>query len=150
MIEKIKDNFIKEKGVTLIALVVTIVVLIILATATINTVFRKDGILEKTKQEQAEQEMKNVKEKVMLMLPDYMLKEENKGKTLFEYLTEKKNNTELDNVIDNRDGTITAVLDGHEVIVRESDLTVMNVTKAEENKKDYIIQILNKANYLTN
>jgi len=134
MIEKIKDNFIKEKGVTLIALVVTIVVLIILATATINTVFRKDGILEKTKQEQAEQEMKNVKEKVMLMLPDYMLKEENKGKTLFEYLTEKKNNTELDNVIDNRDGTITAVLDGHEVIVRESDLTVMNVTKAEENK----------------
>jgi len=132
--KQFKVKRIEEKGITLVALVVTIVVLIILATATITSVFTKDGIIGKTKQEQEEQEMKSIKEKVMLMLPDYMLKDENKGKTLFEYLIEKKNDKQLEDVIDNEDGTITAVLDGYEVIVKERDLSVMTVTKSKANK----------------
>ena len=47
-----KENKIKvtqEKGITLIALVITIVILIILATVTLNVVIGENGLIEKTK-----------------------------------------------------------------------------------------------------
>ena len=49
---KNKRNYLKEKGITLIALVVTIVVLLILAGVSINAVFGQDGIIEKAKDAQ--------------------------------------------------------------------------------------------------
>ena len=41
----------KEKGITLVALVVTIVVLIILSTVSINTMFWDNGIISKAKKQ---------------------------------------------------------------------------------------------------
>ena len=49
---KNKRNYLKEKGITLIALVVTIVVLLILAGVSINAVFGQDGIIQKAKDSQ--------------------------------------------------------------------------------------------------
>ena len=49
---KNKRNYLKEKGITLIALVVTIVVLLILAGVSINAVFGQDGIIQKAKDAQ--------------------------------------------------------------------------------------------------
>ena len=49
---KNKRNYLKEKGVTLIALVVTIVVLLILAGVSINALFGNSGIIEKAKEAQ--------------------------------------------------------------------------------------------------
>ena len=53
-LSKAENNYLthtkKEKGITLIALVVTIVVLIILATVSINTVLGQNGIISKAKQ----------------------------------------------------------------------------------------------------
>ena len=40
----------KNKGITLIALVITIIVLIILAGISLNIIFRNGGLVEKTKQ----------------------------------------------------------------------------------------------------
>ena len=53
--EKLKDiqnNYSKQRGITLIALVVTIVVLLILAGVSINAVFGQDGIIQKAKDAQ--------------------------------------------------------------------------------------------------
>ncbi len=53
--EKLKDiqnNYSKQRGITLIALVVTIVVLLILAGVSINAVFGQDGIIKKAKDAQ--------------------------------------------------------------------------------------------------
>ena len=50
--EKLKDiqnNYSKQRGITLIALVVTIVVLLILAGVSINAVFGQDGIIKRAK-----------------------------------------------------------------------------------------------------
>ncbi len=44
-----KQNNAKNKGITLIALVITIVILIILAGVTINTILGNDGLLNRTK-----------------------------------------------------------------------------------------------------
>ena len=49
---KDKRNYLKEKGITLIALVVTIVVLLILAGVTINAVFSDSGIIKKAQDAQ--------------------------------------------------------------------------------------------------
>ena len=49
---KNKRNYFKEKGITLIALVVTIVVLLILAGVTINAVFSDSGIIKKAQEAQ--------------------------------------------------------------------------------------------------
>ena len=46
--ENIKNR--RQNGITLIALVVTIVVLIMLATVSINAVLGQNGIIKKTKQ----------------------------------------------------------------------------------------------------
>ena len=49
---KNKRNYLKENGITLIALVVTIVVLLILAGVSLNAVFGQDGIIQKAKDAQ--------------------------------------------------------------------------------------------------
>ena len=47
-----KSNYLREKGITLIALVVTIVVLLILAGVSVNALFGNSGIIEKAKEAQ--------------------------------------------------------------------------------------------------
>ena len=49
---KDKRNYLKERGITLIALVITIVVLLILAGVTINAVFSDSGIIKKAQEAQ--------------------------------------------------------------------------------------------------
>ena len=49
---KNKRNYLKQDGITLIALVVTIVVLLILAGVSINALFGQDGIIQKAKDAQ--------------------------------------------------------------------------------------------------
>ena len=46
--EKIKES--KERGITLIALVITIVILIILAAVSINIVLGKNGLIQKAQE----------------------------------------------------------------------------------------------------
>lgn len=50
--KKGKTNYLNQKGITLIALVVTIVVLLILAGVSINTVFSENGIIARAKNAQ--------------------------------------------------------------------------------------------------
>ena len=49
---KNKRNYLRENGITLIALVVTIVVLLILAGVSVNALFGNNGIIEKAKEAQ--------------------------------------------------------------------------------------------------
>mgnify|MGYP002619046306 CR=1 FL=1 len=58
----------KEKGITLIALVVTIVVLLILAGVSINALFGNSGIIEKAKD--AQNRMNNAQESDLNALND--------------------------------------------------------------------------------
>ncbi len=55
----------KEKGITLIALVITIIVLLILAGVSINTIFGNDGILKRASQAKNTQDKAGAYEKVV-------------------------------------------------------------------------------------
>lgn len=64
----------KENGITLIALVITIVLLIILATITINNAFGENGLIEKTKQakQMTEEAVKNEQQQLNSLFDSFL------------------------------------------------------------------------------
>ena len=58
----------KEKGITLIALVITIIVLLILATVSVVTLTGENGIISKAREAKEQTEKANIKEQVLLAI----------------------------------------------------------------------------------
>ena len=93
------------KGITLVALVVTIVVLLILAGVSINTVLGDDGIIKKAKEEAEATKQTSAKEEMNRLVLEYQLAKNDE--TLESFLQEKVTEGRIDGVTDNGDGTIT-------------------------------------------
>ena len=80
----------KEKGITLIALIITIVTLIILAGVSINLLIGEDGLIGRAKKGSATYSEQQAKEKLELVLVDIQVdKMDNKNYNQNEYLTSK-------------------------------------------------------------
>ena len=87
-LNKIKHN--NMQGITLIALVVTIIVLIILAGVSINLVLGENGIITKAKYAKEQQEMAQIKEKLEMAIIEIESEEITSGKeTTIDTLLEK-------------------------------------------------------------
>ena len=73
-IKKTKSKVRQEKGITLIALAVTIVIIIILAGITIDGIFGDDGVLKQAKgtQDQTESLIEKEEEKINYLEEEYM------------------------------------------------------------------------------
>ena len=93
------------KGITLVALVVTIVVLLILAGVSINTVLGDDGIIEKAKEKAEATKQASAEEEMNRLVLEYQLAKNDE--TLESFLQEKVTEGRIDGVTDNGDGTIT-------------------------------------------
>ena len=93
------------KGITLVALVVTIVVLLILAGVSINTVLGDDGIIKKAKEAAEATRRASAEEEMNRLVLEYQLA--SKDETLESFLQEKVTEGRIDGVTDNGDGTIT-------------------------------------------
>ena len=93
------------KGITLVALVVTIVVLLILAGVSINTVLGEDGIIKKAKEAAEATKRASAEEEMNRLVLEYQLA--SKDETLESFLQEKVTEGRIDGVTDNGDGTIT-------------------------------------------
>ena len=120
----------REKGITLIALVITIIVLLILAGIGIATLVGDNGLINKAKNAEEETKEKSVIEKVQLMLADYSAEKYTGTKKLLEdYLNEQKEKGEIDEVINNEDGTIIIEIDGYEITIKKEDLNIIKVEK---------------------
>ena len=120
----------KERGITLIALIVTIIILLILATVSINLIWNDNGILERAKNSTEEYKKAISEEKVKLILGDYAIESAIGTKTLEEYLNEQKQKGEIEEVTNNGDGTITVEVDGYEITIKEDDLSIVSTEKA--------------------
>ncbi len=94
-----------EKGITLVALVVTIVVLLILAGVSINTVLGDDGIIKKAKEAAEATKRASAEEEMNRLVLEYQLAKNDE--TLESFLKEKVTEGRIDGVTDNGDGTIT-------------------------------------------
>ena len=93
------------KGITLVALVVTIVVLLILAGVSINTVLGDDGIIKKAKEAAAATKQASAEEEMNRLVLEYQLA--SNDETLESFLQGKVTEGRIDGVTDNGDGTIT-------------------------------------------
>ena len=93
------------KGITLITLVITIVVLMILAGVSINTVLGDDGIIKKAKEAAAATKQASAEEEMNRLVLEYQLAKNDE--TLESFLQEKVTEGRIDGVTDNGDGTIT-------------------------------------------
>ena len=93
------------KGITLITLVITIVVLMILAGVSINTVLGDDGIIKKAKETAEATKRASAEEEMNRLVLEYQLA--SNDETLESFLQEKVTEGRIDGVTDNGDGTIT-------------------------------------------
>ena len=69
----LKGKFAEKRGITLVALVITIVILIILATITINVAFGEGGLIERAQQakELTEQTMAEEAHELNMVMSEY-------------------------------------------------------------------------------
>ncbi len=107
----------KQTGITLIALVITIIVLLILAGVSIATLTGNNGILTQANTAKENNNSATAKEKVQLEAAGSFDNTGAFNKEIFK--NNLKNNLKLEDsdIIENADGTITVKIDGYEVKV---------------------------------
>ena len=93
------------KGITLVALVVTIVVLLILAGVSINTVLGDDGIIKKAKEAAETTKRVSAEEEMNRLVLEYQLAKSDEN--FEDFLQEKVNEGRINGATDNGDGTVT-------------------------------------------
>ena len=94
-----------KKGITLVALVVTIVVLLILAGVSINAVLGDNGIIKKANQAASVTKEAEVKEAINRTILEFYLTDD--YETLEDFLKAKAEDGSIDSVTKNADGTLT-------------------------------------------
>lgn len=127
----------KKKGISLIVLIITIVVIIILATAIIVNI-AKTNIIDNANEATNKNNEAQINEKVQLMIADYFIEKQNKV-TLEAFLSAKKEKGEIEDFVNNGDGTYKVTLDGYYVIIDESNLNVTKAKKASDIEISYKI-----------
>ena len=114
MKQRILRSLKEKRGITLIALVITIIVLLILAGITLSMVLGPNGIIGRAKEAGEKQEEASAKEKILLALNDWTI-EKYAGSQDFKTFLEGKFGAS--NVIDNTDGTYTIKIDDQEFLI---------------------------------
>lgn len=140
----------KERGITLIALVVTIITLIVLAGVSINLVFGENGVVVKAKKSKEEQKIATAKEKIELEISGAIIEKKGDMKPEDLILIDNKNGIKIKKVegtnnIEVLDNKVTAYVDGYEFIIYKNKVYYVGedgnfnpTEKPEEKPKEYI------------
>lgn len=141
------------KGITLISLIVTIIILLILSGITIVMLTGENGLFVKAKQSKVEYKKTEFKEKIVLILSEYNIEKiSNEELKLIDFLNIKKEEGLIDDVIDNNNGTIKVTNDVFFIIINKEDLTLTEGIESEEkieieiSEKDITLSTLNNNN----
>lgn len=110
----------KEKGITLIALVITIIVLLILAGVTIATLTGNNGILTKANEAKTNNTDSEASEQFSLLANEWIIEKSTGDKTLEKFLEEKRKEEQLSEVKDNGDGSYTIKQNGYQTIIDQN------------------------------
>lgn len=133
-----------EKGITLVALVVTIVVLLILAGVSISTVIGDNGIITKAKEAETKTNEGQAKDEMSLVVVEYYVSESNE--TLEEFLKSKIPDR-IDKVTNNN-GTLTIVKDGYTLTVDNVDNSQKDNSQKEDKLANQIVLSANSDSYV--
>ncbi len=111
----------RNNGITLIALVITMIVLLILAGVTIATLTGDNGILTKASQASDKTQIEEEKEAIKIAYNGVMVDNEGKGASATELQEELKMNGYNTTVIDNGDETLTVTFESKREYTINSD-----------------------------
>ena len=120
----------KNQGITLIALVITIIVLLILAGISIATLTGENGILTKTKNAKEQYQIEQAREKIQLAITDYQV--HRKEDILYNYLEkiEGLESISSENTENIEEPPFWIVVDGYEFYIDEN----LNIEYIEPSK----------------
>ena len=121
----------EQKGITLIALVVTIIVLIILAGVSINMLVGENGIITQSQRAEEDYSKSEVKEKVELALNEYMIEKSTEGDSNFANFLRK---TLQVGVAENEDNTYSFMLGEWQVVTDENKVISIEKFKLDVDK----------------
>ena len=110
----------ETKGITLITLAITIVVLIILAGVSINAVIGDDGIIKKAQNSANLTKEAEVKEAINRTILEFYLTDD--YETLEDFLKAKVTEGKIDSVTKNADGTLTVKKENSETVKKIDEL----------------------------
>ncbi len=136
-----------EIGITLIALVVTIIVLLVLAGITISMV-SNDGILGKAKNAAAVSEKASAEDEMSMYLASLEVsKAEDGNKRLADYIQDDLGNGEVEDFLNNGDGYAQVAYRGHNYMVNLDDGTFTYIGKTDgKGVNRHIKQVLSSDN----
>ena len=121
-----------QKGITLVALVITIILLILLAGIAISLVIGQNGMITKAKEAKIIHRRGAAREKIEIILEEYSMKKNlDEENNLFIFLNKKVAEGKLDSVKDNGNGTLDVTVDEYTMTVNEDKLKVIDETKTE-------------------
>ena len=144
-IEKLK---LEQSGITIIALIVTIIILLILAGITISMA-SNDGILGKAKNAAAVSDKSSAEEEMSMYLAGIEIQKEQEGNTvrLADYLSSNVGNDGLEDFLNNGDGYAQVAYKGHNYMVNLDDGTFTYIGKTDgKGVNRHLKQILNSNN----
>ena len=107
------------KGITIISLVVTIVVLLILAGVTVSVLFGNNGVVDNVKERQDSAYSKIAHEEVKKLTMEYDVA--NSGETLEEFLIDKVQEGRIEEVTRKDDKTLIVKKNGYEIEVESEN-----------------------------
>ena len=136
-----------RKGITLIALVITIVILIILAKVTMNFVFGEDGIIARAQQAKEMTDEASANEDMGLYLAGIRTIEAGEDDfRLADYLSSNVGNDGLEDFLNNGDGYAQVAYNGNKFLVNLSDYTYTYLGKSDGSVNRRIEQVLGNNN----
>ncbi len=144
----LKKFKVKQSGITIIALVVTIIILLILAGITISMV-SNDGILGKAKNAAAVSDKSSAEEEMSMYLAGLDIQREQEGNNgrLADYLSANVGNDGLEDFLNNGDGYAQVAYKGHNYMVNLDDGTFTYIGKTDgKGVNRHLKQILNSDN----
>ena len=132
----------KQRGITLIALVITIIVLLILAGVSISMLSGENGILSQVESAKTKTEGSSVEETIKLGLASGFNEEGQYQPELIKQNLESSLNISSEDIIDNEDGTLVVKYDDYEYYVDVDNKSIQKVVPLSsitiENYGDYI------------
>ena len=143
----------ENKGITLISLVITIIVLLILAGISIGTLTGDNGIINKAKEARLQSDFGSVKEGTSLAVTEYNMEKytENQQKPFLEWLQEKgyidENNTVntqnlLGQTLSTGNGEVTGTTDVYKIQDQSENQEIATTTKvAIENTEEKTFEL---------
>ena len=123
----------KERGITLVALIITIIVILILVGVTIGQITGSDGIIKRAQNATAEYKQKSAEEKVALLMQEYQYDKMEKGLKGEEYTLKQflDDNTGKYDKYDLDSNPKTITVDNIDVAIDDNYSVIDNTKKAD-------------------